>query len=113
MEGQVTTAPINSKASLSIGNQVNALNRPLGFVVSASYNRSAAGYNDGDIKRYSYSGSVLTPDVIFNDAKGSDELTIGLMSTLNYKLAANHEIGATGMFSRSAESQTRLQVGTR
>lgn len=112
MEGQIATAPVNSKASLSVGNQVQVLRRPLGFVVSASYNRSAAGYNDGDVERYSYSGSILTPDVLLNDAKGSDELTVGLMSTVNYKLATNHEVGVTGMYSRNNESQTRLQVGS-
>ena len=79
-----------------------AVKRPLGFVVSASYSNSASGYNDGDIGRYSYSGTVLTPDVLFNEVKGTEETSVGLLATSNYKLSGNHEIGATGMFSRNA-----------
>jgi hypothetical protein len=112
MEGTTTTAPMNTKASLTVGNQVDVFNRKLGFVLSASHSHSASGYNDGDIGRYSFSGTVLTPDVLFNDVKGTEEVSLGLLSTFNYKLAQNHEIGATGMFSRNAESQARFQVGT-
>jgi hypothetical protein len=112
MEGSSATAPMNTKASLTVGNQVELFNRKLGFVVSASHSHTASGYNDGEIGRYSYSGTVLTPDVLFNDVKGTEEVSVGLLSTVNYKLATNHEIGATGMYSRNAESQARFQVGT-
>jgi len=112
MVGTTATAPVNTKAALTIGNRVDLFKRPLGFVVSASYSNSASGYNDGDIGRYSYSGTVLTPDVLFNEVKGTEETSVGLLATSNYKLSGNHEIGATGMFSRNAESQTRFQIGT-
>lgn len=112
MEGRLATVPVDSKASLTIGNRVDLFGKPLGFVVSGSYSKSASGYNDGNIGRYSYSGTVLTPDVLFNEVKGNEEKSVGLLSTLTYKVAQNHEIGVTGMFSRNAESQSRLQVGT-
>jgi hypothetical protein len=107
----IQTAPVNSSASLTVGNQVGLLGRPLGFIMGATYKHAASSYDDGIIGRYSFTGTALTPDLLMADLSGKEEVDLGGMANLSYKLSSRHEIGINSMYSRSVESKARFQSG--
>ena len=111
MVGITSSATANTKKSITIGNQADLLNRPLGFVISLTQSHSSSGYGGGEIGRYSYTGTILTPDVLFDDMKGSEEVSVGGMANFNYRLSPNHELGLNGMYTRTTESEARFQKG--
>ncbi|MBT8399587.1 MAG: TonB-dependent receptor [Rhodothermia bacterium] len=111
MSPLASTAPTNSSYSLSIGSRTDLIRRPLGFVVSLTYNRSASSYDNGKTGRYSFTGSDLATDLNLNDALGSQEISWGGIANLSYQFSPRHEMGLNTLYSRSAESTARIQEG--
>ncbi|MDX1428785.1 MAG: TonB-dependent receptor [Rhodothermales bacterium] len=105
------TAPANSSYSLSIGSRTDLIKRPLGFVVSLTYSRSASSYDNGTTGRYSFTGSDLATDLDLKDALSSDEINWGGIANVSYQFSPRHELGLNTLYSRSAESAARLQEG--
>lgn len=110
------TAPINQSYAVSLGDQRRLFGNPLGYVASLTYDRAARYYEDGFTGRYGYSqgvgdGVVLTPEILFNDARGTVETSWGGIGNLSYRLGSHHEIGLNTLYSRSAETTSRFQVG--
>ncbi|MCB0718709.1 MAG: TonB-dependent receptor [Bacteroidetes bacterium] len=106
------TAPVNYKYSLSVGNQRSIANRPFGFVLGLSYGANSSYYDNGTTGRYSFTGSQITSDLNLSDRKGTQEVNWGGLGNLSYRFSPNHEIGLNTLYSRSAESTARYQVGT-
>ncbi len=116
MYPQVRTAPINQSYSLSLGNQIGLLGRPLGYVASVSYHRSYSYYGDGTVGRWQLSGNAaqvnaLDYDILLSDQKGKEEVLWGGLGTLSYKPHPNHKIGGNYIHSQSGESVSRYQSG--
>ncbi len=116
MYPQERTAPINQSYSLSLGNQIGFLGRPLGYVASMSYQRSYSYYEDGTVGRWQLSGNAaqvnaLDYDILLSDRNGKDEVLWGGLGTVSYKPHRNHKIGAHYIHSQSGESVSRYQSG--
>lgn len=112
-----TSAPINQGYSFSIGNQSEVLGQPLGYLASLTYSRKYSLYTDGIAGRYNLTGKVdevdeLTNDYLLTDQKGSDEVTLGGLMNLAYKLGNNHEVGFNFIYNRAGENTARYLAGS-
>lgn len=108
-------APLNSSYSLSYGNQVQMMGRPLGILGSLNYSRNYSAYDDGTTGRWSLNDAeadALNNDYLFTDIKGTDTVQWGTLVNLAYKLTPEHQIIANHMYNRSGESEARYQFGT-
>ena len=110
-------APLDQSYTLSLGNRVDFLGRPLGVVASLSYNRDATGYGGGTTARYLLTGKVsetddLANDYLLTDQRGTDEVLWGGLVNLSYKPSPMHELGFNYMHNHSGESMARYQWGT-
>jgi TonB-dependent receptor len=108
------SAPINQSYALSLGNRQALFGNQLGYVLSATYSRNASSYEDGITNRYSFAGTGatgLSPDVLFDDRRGTSEATLGGIANVTYRLGLHNKIGVNTLYLRSGESSARLQVG--
>ncbi len=111
-------APVNQSYAASLGDQRQVLGNPLGYIFSLTYNRASSYYGDGFTGRYGFSqrtedGTVLlAPELLLGDARGTTEASWGGIGNLTYRLGPRNEIGLNSLYSRSAESTARFQVGS-
>jgi TonB-dependent receptor len=116
MSPRMKTAPLNQSYSLTIGDQTELFNMPLGFVGSYSYNREYSFYENGTSGRWKLTGDINTVESLnelqyLNDSKGTDEVNWGGLVTLNLKPDPRHEIGADFVYTQSGQSTTRFLEG--
>ena len=106
-------APINQGYAFSLGNQSDVGGRPLGYVVSLSYDRSSSFYDNGTTGRFELGGSFDTLDelILLNDQNATESATLGGIANFTYKLTPNHEVGVNTLYTHTGESSTRLQEG--
>ena len=110
------SAPVSQSYSLSFGNQLPLLGRPLGFLGSLSYSRDVSNYDDGATGRYVLTGSVdrvdqLSSEFRLNDTQGTEEALFGALAKVTYQVHPKHELGLNYIQNRSAESVARYQIG--
>jgi outer membrane receptor protein involved in Fe transport len=108
--------PVNQSASLSVGNRVSVAGRPLGFIGAFNWSRSATGYADGVTARYKLPGNVAETDdldlqLALADQRGGEEVLLGGLANLSYRLSPRHELGLNLIYNRGAESAGRFQAG--
>ncbi|MEM1054606.1 MAG: TonB-dependent receptor [Bacteroidota bacterium] len=116
------TAPINQSYSASFGDRFDLSEESaFGFVVGGNYGRSASFYDGGTTARFSGLGTDTRPftaDLVYDDTRGTQEVTWGGIANATLRLGANNEIGVNSLFTRSADEQARFlqgevtQVGT-
>lgn len=109
-------APINRKLNLSIGNRVEFLGRPLGFLGSFFANRKFTSYRDGTLGQWQLTGNVqntntLTNNFLLSDQRSAMESSAGGLATLNYKLGKRQKITADFIWTKNAESVARYEAG--
>jgi hypothetical protein len=107
------SAPISQSYSIGVGNEIEALGNPLGFLVNVNYGYSAS-YNEGFTGRYRgplAGGEALDEELLVDESVGSTEASIGGLASANYTVAQNHEFGTTIMYSRRGESETSRRFG--
>ena len=106
-------APINRSTSLSLGNQTDVGGRPLGYVLSLSYDQSSSFYDDGETGRFELGGSFDDLDelIFLRDQKATEEATIGGIANFTYKATPNHELGLNTLYTHTGQATTRLQQG--
>lgn len=115
-------APVNRSFSVSVGNQVRFLGRPLGFTGSFSYGQDYSGYTDGVSGRWNLSGgqvgegAVLVPRNLYGDSlgvnqHGSADVNWGGIGTLSYKPHPNHSVTGTYLRTQSGSSSARYVSG--
>ena len=117
MSPGVKTAPIDQSYSLSIGDQVDFFNMPLGFLASYTYRRDYSFYEGGTSGKWKLSGNVNSVNELnrlqyLNDSKGSDEVNWGGLATFNLKPDPLHEIGADFIYTQSGNSTSRFLYGS-
>ena len=108
------TGPVNQSYSLSVGNQSPVFSNPLGYTFGLNYSRGASFYGSGATERYSFKGvgaDELTPSLLLEDQRGTEETSMGGLANLAYRLGGNNELGLNAVYTRSAESEARLQAG--
>jgi outer membrane receptor protein involved in Fe transport len=116
MSPKSKTAPINQNYSLSIGDQFELFNIPVGFIGSYTYNRDFTFYENGTSGRWKLTGDVNTIESLaelqyLNDSQGTDEVNWGGLVSLNLKPHTRHEIGANFVYTQSGQSLTRYLNG--
>lgn len=112
----VGEAPINRSFSASLGNQVQLLGRPLGFLGSLSYSRDFSAYRGGTTAQYQLTGRVaetdsLTTNLLLDDSRGTEEALWGGLATAAYRLHPNHNLSGSVLYNRSGIAESRYQVG--
>lgn len=110
------TAPINQNYSFMIGDQVDFLGMPLGYLGSVTYDRDYTSYENGTSGRWRLAGSVNTVETLeelqlLDDFQGKDEVNWGGLATLNLKPGLSHEIGVNYVYTQSGQSTSRFLQG--
>ncbi|MBD3289017.1 TonB-dependent receptor plug domain-containing protein [candidate division KSB1 bacterium] len=86
------TPGMNQSYSLSIGNQVNLLNRPFGFIGSFTYSNSYSAYDNGRYNAWNLledSSKVLNRLYNYNHYKTNHEVLWGTLLKGSYKLSSS------------------------
>jgi TonB-dependent receptor len=115
MAPTTTTSGINQGYWVALGNQVEVLGRPFGFLGSLTYSNSSSFYDNGSSARWqltSRNANTLTNNFSLNDASGSREVALGSLVTLSYKPAPTHELSITNMYNRSSDDVARYLHGS-
>lgn len=107
-------APLNHSYSLALGNQVEILEKPLGFLATLSYSNSSSFYDNGTSARWqltSREASTLTNNFALADTRGAQEVAWGSLVTVSYKPAPEHELSVTNLYNRNSEDVARYLAG--
>ncbi|MDZ7723038.1 MAG: TonB-dependent receptor [candidate division KSB1 bacterium] len=110
------SAPLNQSYSFSVGNQVEFLGRPLGFLASATYSNKHKSYDDGVYARYalkalSENASGLENIFHLSDQKTQAEVLWGVTLKSSYKLNKNNKLSFTGLYNQNGVSTARKLSG--
>lgn len=114
MEPERKTSFLNHSHSVSVGNQVNFLGKPLGVVASLSYDRKFSFYDDGEVGHYTLRSSNaphLQKDLLLNDERGKMKVLIGGILNMSYRLNDNNTIGFNIIRNQSGIDEARYQEG--
>ncbi len=107
---------INHSLGFSLGNQKEFLGRPLGFIIGLTYRRSSDFYENGQVNRFDgvpSSAISLNPSrqLTVEDAASSEEVNIGSLLNLSYKLSANSKLSFNAMYNQASTDVARFQNG--
>lgn len=117
MEGVETPSSINQRYSLSVGNQKTVFGNTLGFVAGLSYSRAFVHKQQNAFSgRYSLTGSVdeveeLITQQELNDTKSQEEVLMGALGNLSYKIGKNNKLSLTYVHNQSGTKETTFQEG--
>ncbi len=117
MSPTIGKAPVNSSASVAIGDQLSLFGRPLGYTGSISFSNSASFYDDGEAGRWELVGGQvndiegLTALRTLNDRRGTEEANWGGLATLAYRFHPNHDVSATYLRTQSGTTDSRFLDG--
>jgi TonB-dependent receptor len=103
--------PVNQSISLSLGNQIQFLDRPLGFLASFSYKRDFSAYSDGEYKRWQGTENIMALDLDYSDSRSKEEVLWGALAKISYKLTPQHIISFNSMYNQNGENESKLLVG--
>ena len=107
---------LNQSYSFSTGNQKNIFGKPLGFIIGLTYSKENDFYEQGTTGRYSLTGNVdevksLNPEILLEDAKGTENALWGAMLNVAYKISPFHKIGVHMLRNQNGISLARKQEG--
>jgi len=110
------SAPLNQSYSLSIGNQVDFLGRPLGFIASLTYKNSTSGYTSGRYSRWERAVADTSKrqlDMLkdLNESSTTHDVLWGAVVKGSYKLTPNHIISVNGLMNQNGESFAKYLEG--
>lgn len=113
--GFETKSPMmNQFHSVALGNQIDVLGRPFGFVTSLSYQRNFSYFNDGVTGRYnlpSANSSELNPAYDLRTEKGTETVLAGANLNMAYKIAPTSKIALNLMYNRSSDKVADFREG--
>ncbi len=107
-------AGMNQGYSLSFGNQFPLFGRPLGVVVSGTYDLVHGGYQNGSTSQFAATdpgADSLFINYDFDDNMGSRSAVWGLLGNLTYKIHPHHELGFNVLRTQDGGQVSRHQVG--
>lgn len=117
MEGVTSPSSLNQRYSLSVGNQKTVFGNTLGFVAGISYSRAFVHQQQNAFSgRYSLTGSVdeveeLITQQELNDTKSQEEVLLGALGNLSYKVGRNNKFSFTYVRNQSGTKETTFQEG--
>ena len=109
---------LSHSLSFSVGNQKDVLGKPLGFILGLTYQRGFSFYENGQVNRFdgipsgttSLNGSG-TRLLAVEDAASTEEVNIGGLLNLSYKLSANSKVSFNLMYNQASTDVARYQNG--
>ena len=109
---------LNHNFSVAVGNQINLLGKPFGFIGSLSYQRNFQSYNDGKTGRYKLTetedlANGLVADLNLRDGKSDDNVLWGAILNGSMKLNDYNKISLNLLRNQSGQTSTRLQSGVK
>ena len=110
------TVPLNTGLSISVGNRAQLGEREIGYILGFSHNRSLTSYSDGDNAFYGLIGN-LSPDIELNaetelnDYRTTDNIDLGGLASLNFKLNPTNKFSFTWLRTQSATNEGRWLNG--
>lgn len=117
MSAKETTSGMNQRYSFSVGNQKTVLGNSLGFILGASYSKEFTHIQEDAFSgRYSLTGKVdevnsLVTQQELNDTKSQEEVLVGILGNLSYKIGANNKFGFTFVRNQSGTKNSTFQEG--
>ncbi len=107
---------MNQSYSFSVGNQVEAGGRPLGFVGSLSYSRNFSAYEDGVSAMWELTGREADTKTLSNvnnlkDTRGTEEVLIGALANVAYRIHPNHSLSVNYVHNQNGEHTARFLEG--
>ena len=108
------TPSLNQSYSFSVGNEINVLNRPFGFLASLTYSNSFKSYDDGMYNAWrlgSSEASELTQIFAMNDVKSSHDVLWGGLVKSSYKINPFNVISLNYLYNINGMSTARNLQG--
>lgn len=108
------SALMNQSHSVAIGNQIDVLGRPFGFVTSLSYQRNFNYFDNGVTGRYnlpSANSDELNPAFDLRTEKGTETVLAGANLNMAYKIAPTSKIALNLMYNRSSDKSADFREG--
>lgn len=105
---------LNQNYSFTVGNRAKIAGRTLGWVLGINYQNQAEYYDNGTTGRYTLStteASGLNNILLASDRRGTQDLLLGAILNLAYKLNDNHKLSLNIMRNQSGSSTVRFQEG--
>jgi TonB-dependent receptor len=105
---------MNQFHSVAIGNQIDVLGRPFGFVTSLSYQRNFDYFDNGVTGRYNLPGAdseELNPAFDLRTEKGTESVLAGANLNMAYKITPTSKIALNLMYNRSSDKVADFREG--
>lgn len=105
---------MNQFHSVSLGNQIEVLGRPFGFISSLSYQSNYSYFDNGVTGRYSKPGAnvdALNPMRELTSEKGTESTLMGANMNMAYKLSPTSKIALNLMYNHSSDKVADYREG--
>ncbi len=108
--GRTTSPPLGGLA-LTLGNTLRIANRPFGYLFSVTYNAAVRRVVDELRPSRRGAGGVLEPrEEIWREYSNTSTL-LGVLGSLNYQPAVNHDIGLVTLWTQSSTDLAAVRSG--
>lgn len=107
-------SPLNHGFLATAGGSTQLFGAPVGVFFSVPYSHTYSFYDNGQVGRYTYSGTSggLDANKDYREAKGASEVNWAATMGLSVQLAEGHDVGYTFLFNQYAEDSARVRAGT-
>lgn len=107
----------NTSFSASVGNQVEFLGKPLGFIVGLSHRRTFESYGfeeagESNIRRLPNRESTsLIGELLLRDSRSIENILLGGLLNISYKFSNNNKLSFNFLRNQGLEKEGRFQAG--
>ncbi len=116
MEPVENNSFLNQKYTFSIGNQVKLFGKQLGFNIGLIYKNDLNYFDNGSRGIYKLTGAdanSLNKEQDFTERKGQNEVLVGFLGNLNFKINENNKLGYVLLYNHSGIKSAVYDVGER
>ena len=106
--------PPNYRHLLSFGNRHHLFDRPLGYMLTLSYQRGFSSYSSGLSGVYKQRGSsslALTPLLDLEDSRSGEDVLWGAFLSAGYHVSPKHKLTLGLMHNQKGNKTARMQQG--
>ncbi len=114
MEPNTKSSFLNQSYSLSVGDQFTLFGKPLGYNIGFNYKKDELFYDNGERGLYKLTDAdaeVLNTEQKYNETNGQEEVLLGSLVSLNYKLNNNNKIGYVLLYNHSGIKNAFYHIG--
>jgi outer membrane receptor protein involved in Fe transport len=106
------TSPVNHGVSVVVGDKMDVLGRPLGWLVSGAYGRRYELRDEHRSLYFSDQGK-LSPRFELDGRRSTEAVTLSSLATVSYQVAKDHRLTTTGLYTRRADDEVLALSGYR